>query len=188
MIAGSRRRNHRIGSTIAEAPLALWIVIMAMAFPLLILVMTSLKYAFFWNAARDACKQACSAQTFENPPPSGQSAVAIATSVANAAAASFDGITIIPPVNVFIIRTDLTTGNPEKLAVPNQRLQGSGYAPPDPENYFYSIQVELDGNVEPLIRHPGVGALGIPIPGLTAPFRVSVTSQQPFENTQGLDD
>lgn len=176
------------GTTIAEAPLALWIIILSMAFPLLILVMTSVKYGFFWNAARDACKQASQAQTFENPPPNGGlSAVATANSVATTAANSFSGITLVPPVNVFIIRTDLVSGVDTKLPVPNQRLVG-GDAPPDPEQYYYAIQVELNGTVEPFIRHPGLTQMGPSIPGLTTAFPVSVKSQFPFENVQGLDD
>lgn len=182
----TRLKKIRVGTTIAEAPLALWIIILGMAFPLLILVMTSVKYGLFWNAARDACKQACQAQTFEQPPPNGGlSAVDTANQVATAAAASFSGITIVPPVQVYIIRTDLTSGVDQKMPVPNQRLNGTD-APPDPDKYYYAIQVELDGTIDPFLNHPGL--TGIPIPGLTTSFPVRVTSQQPFENIQGLDD
>jgi hypothetical protein len=188
MIADRTRfRKKRVGTSIAEAPLALWIIILGMAFPLLILVMTSVKFGFFWNAARDACKQACQAQTFEQPPPTGgTSAVDTANTVANAAAASFSGITIVPPVQVYIIRTDLVTNVDQKMPVPNQRLMGAD-APPDPDRYYYAIQVELDGTVDPFINHPGLMD-NLPIPGLTTSFPVHVTSQQPFENIQGLDD
>ncbi|MDZ4838343.1 MAG: hypothetical protein SGJ27_31560 [Candidatus Melainabacteria bacterium] len=187
MISGRTRvRNKRVGTTIAEAPLALWIIIMAMAFPLLILVMTSVKYGLFWNAARDACKQACQAQTFEQSGPTGSlSAVQTAGSVATAAASSFSGITI-SNIEVFIIRTDLITGIDQKMPV-NLKLANAD-APPDPEKYYYAIQVELDGVVEPFIQHPGVANSGLAIPGLTTSFPIRVTSQQPFENIQGLDD
>lgn len=189
MISGCTRFKKRrvVGTSIAEAPLALWIIILGMAFPLLIIVMTSVKYGFFWNAARDACKQACQAQTFEAAPPNGgQSAMATAISVANAGAASFSGITITS-TDVYIIRTDLVTGIDEKITPPNVKLSGSGYSPPDIDKYYYAIQVELNGTVEPFIQHPG-GIGGLDIPGLTSSFPVKVTSQQPFENIQGLDD
>lgn len=189
MIAGSktRLRKKRVGTSIAEAPLALWIIILGMTFPLIILVMTSVKFGFFWNAARDACKQACQAQTFEVASATGApSAVDTANTVATAAAASFSGITIVPPIQVYIIRTDLVTNADEKLPVPNQRLLG-GNAPPDPDRYYYAIQVELDGMIDPLLSHPGLMD-NLPIPGLTTSFPVRVTSQQPFENIQGLDD
>jgi hypothetical protein len=179
-------RFRRAGTTIAEAPLALWIIILAMAFPLLILVMTSVRFGFFWNAARDACKQACQAQRFESMVPAdGTSAVEIANTVASAAAASFSGISIVS-TQVFIIRTDLTTGVDEKMP-PNLKLTVPD-APPDPDKYYYAIQVELDGTIEPFINHPGLTQWGPPIPGLTTSFPVSVSSQQPFENIQGLDD
>jgi uncharacterized MAPEG superfamily protein len=181
-----RIRFRKAGTSIAEAPLALWIIILAMLFPLLILVMTSVRFGFFWNAARDACKQACQAQRFESmAAPDGTSAVEIANSVAAAAAGSFSGITIVS-TQVFIIRTDLTTGVDQKMPV-NLKLTFPD-APPDPDKYYYAIQVELDGNIEPLINHPGLTQSGPSIPGLTTAFPVSVSSQQPFENIQGLDD
>src|SRR5579885_362951 len=189
MAVGRKTKRNLIGTSMAEMPLALWIVIMAMAFPLIVMVMLSVKFGFFWNAARDACKQAASAQTFKNAPPDGTlSAMDTAESVANMAASSFSGISLVPGpdgrvAQVSIIKTDLTTQTPSVLSA-DQPLSGAN-APPDPENFYYSIQVQLTGDIQPFIQHPGVQFGGPQVPGLTAPFRVTCSSQFPFENVQG---
>ena len=176
----------------AEMPLALWILILGIAFPLIIMIMMTVKFGLFWNAARDACKQAVQAQTFSGPPPQGGlSAIDTAENVANNAASSFTGITLLPGpdgrmAQVRILKTDLITGNTTILAL-NQKLTGSE-APADIENFYYAIQVVLEGQIEPFLNHPGIDLSAAPVPGLTVPFRVTVSSQFPFENVQGLDD
>lgn len=183
-----RTLKTKRGTSLAEAPLALWIILITMAFPLLILVMTSIKFAFFWNAAREAAKAAAATQTFQVNQPSGAlSAVNTATNMANLASNAFSGITLMNPVKVFIIRTDLTTNADYKFPTPNVKLSPPD-APPDPEKYYYSIQVVLDGRVEPFLQHPGFQSIGVAIPGLTTSYPIQVSSQFPFENLQGLDD
>lgn len=188
----TKYRRLNSGTTMAEMPLALWILILGIAFPLIIMIMMTVKFGFFWNAARDACKQAVQAQTFSGAPPQGGlSAIDTAENVATSAASMFSGITLLPGADgrmaqVRILKTDLISGTTTTLAL-NQRLTG-GDAPPDPDQFYYAVQVVLEGQIEPFMNHPGVDLSGAPVPGLTVPFRVSVSSQFPFENIQGLDD
>src|ERR1700679_894454 len=53
------------GTTMAEMPVALWLLIL-MCFPLIIVATSSLRFGFFWNAAREAAMQAAKCQTFQN--------------------------------------------------------------------------------------------------------------------------
>ena len=97
------------------------------------------------------------------------------------AANSFNGISIIGPVQVYILQTDVSSGvqtqNPVRQKLP---------AAADTDKNIYEIQVQLDGQVEPLIRYPVTGMFGA-IPGLTGPFPVTVKAQYSCEIPQGLD-
>lgn len=164
----------------AELPLAIWLVILCFAFPLLILATLSIRYGFFWNAAREACTQAAHCQTFlANTAVGGTSAVNTANNVASTAASAFTGITMTS-CDVIIISSTIPGGVITRGA-PGAKLA----SPADPENNQYTIEVALTGQVEPLIRQSG-GVMG-QIVGLTAPFPVKVTWQNAFENTQGLN-
>ena len=57
-----RKRSNR-GTTIAEMPLALWIILM-ICFCCLILCTETIRFGFFWNACREAAQQAAKCQTF----------------------------------------------------------------------------------------------------------------------------
>jgi hypothetical protein len=164
----------------AEMPAALWLLIL-MAFPLIIVATSSLRFGFFWNACREAAMQAAKCQTFQNNSSVGISSVNAATAWANQAAGSFNGISITPPVNVYIMSTNVITGVTTKNAV-NTALPAAA----DTANNIYDIQVELNGQIQPLVPVPMAGIAG-PIPGLTGPFPVVVRSQYTSEVPQGLN-
>jgi len=172
--------RYQRGTTMAEMPAALWLLIL-MAFPLIIVATSSLRFGFFWNACREAAAQAAKCQTFQNNSSVGISAVNTAAAWATQAAGSFSGITIIPPVNVYIMSTNVisgvTTKNPANTALP---------AAADTANNIYDIQVELNGQIQPLVTVPMAGIAG-PIPGITQPFPVVVRSQYTSEVPQGLN-
>jgi len=162
----------------AEMPVALWIMIL-MCFPLLVIATSSLRFGFFWNACREAAQQAAKCQTFQVDSSAGPSSVTMANTWAAKAAGSFSGLTMTA-VDVYIVTTNVTSqattksGNGQKLA-----------AAADIANNLYSIQVELDGQIQPLIP-AGMGFFGN-IPGLTGPFPVVVRSQYSAEVPQGLN-
>jgi hypothetical protein len=168
------------GTTIAEMPAALWLLIL-MCFPLIIVATSSLRFGFFWNAAREAAMQAAKCQTFQTDSTVGISSVNTADAWANKAAGSFNGITIIPPVNVYVMSTDVTSGVTTKGTSRTALVNAA-----DTANNIYDIQVEINGQIEPLTRVPFAGVMG-PIPGITGPFPVVVRSQYTAEVPQGLN-
>ena len=170
------RRQH--GTTLAEMPLALWIIAI-MCFTLLILAVETMRFGFFWNACREAAAQAAKCQTFQNDSSIGPSAVTTATTWASKATSAFTGLTL-NAVHVYILQSDVnattTVQNPDSIALATAA---------DTTQYIYEIQVELDGQIEPIVPL-GAGVFGS-IPGLTGPFPVVVRSQYAAEDPQGLN-
>lgn len=172
------RRRTGTGTTIAEMPVALWLIIV-MCFPMLVLATSSIRFAFFWNAAREAATQASKCPTFQNDTSVGISAINTADLWATRATSGFPGITVTPPVNVYIVQTNVVSGITSR-GTSRQRLASAA----DTDNNIFDIQVEISGQIEPLLR---VQLGGLSIPGLTDPFPVVVRSQSSVENPQGLD-
>ena len=167
------------GTTIAEMPLALWIIIM-MCFCMLILATESMRFGFFWNACREAAQQAAKCQTFLLNSSVGPSACNTASTWAQTASSSFTGITLVQPVNVYILSTNVISGvqtkNPSWTPLP---------VAADTTNNIYDIQVELNGQIAPLIAF-SQSYFGN-VPGLTVPFSITVRSQYTSEVPQGLN-
>jgi hypothetical protein len=159
-------------------PMALWIIICGICFPLLMLAIITVRYGFFWNACRQAAQQAAKCPTFQNDSSQGISSVNTADKVASMSADSFNGIAIVNPVHVYILRRDVAAGtstqNPDRTKLA---------AAADTDNNIYEVQVVLNGLIAPLVP---VSSLGN-IPGLTSPFPVTVSAQYSCEVPQGLD-
>src|SRR5258708_27980380 len=60
----SRSRCQPHGTTIAEVPLGLWIIFVGIGFPLFILASLTIRFALFYEAAREAAQSASQAQTY----------------------------------------------------------------------------------------------------------------------------
>lgn len=182
----SRYRRRRHGNSMIELPLALWIILVCLALPLIMLATMAIRYGFFWNAAREAAQNAAKCQTFlvDDASAGMISSVNTARFWAVRSAQSFTGITLGPiPGNgcqVFILWTDVggTTGN--------QPADTPLGAAADPTNFVYTIQVQLTGSFDPLLPMPG-GIFGFGVPGLTAPAPVMVLSTAGSEVPQGLN-
>ncbi|HEY9731032.1 MAG TPA: hypothetical protein V6C89_03920 [Drouetiella sp.] len=177
----SQRNHHRRsdgGTTLAEMPLALWIIIVGICFPILMLAIMTVRYGFFWNACRQAAQQAAKCPTFQNDSSQGKSAVNTADTVASMAASSFNGISIVNPVHVYIVQTDVSAGSTSTNA-DRQMLAAAA----DTDKNIYEIQVSLDGLVAPIVPISTFGN----IPGLTSPFPVNVKAQYSCEVPQGLN-
>jgi hypothetical protein len=167
------------GTTLAEMPLALWIVIM-MCFSLLILATETLRFGFFWNACREAALHAAQCPTFVYDTSLGKSACNTATSWATLASSSFSGITLVGPVNVYIMQTDVYSGITTKSMSRVPLVTAV-----DTSHNIYDIQVELNGQIDPLVPF-GQSWFGS-VPGLCAPIPVTVHSQYTAEVPQGLN-
>jgi hypothetical protein len=166
------------GTTMAEMPLALWIIL-TLCFALLILATETMRYGFFWNACREAAQQASQCQTFQNNSAIGLSSVTTANNAANNAASAFNGITITS-INVYIVSTNVASGvtlvNPRNIKLVTAA---------DINSNIYDVMVELNGQIEPIVPM-AAGVFG-PIPGLTGPYPVVVRSQYKSEVPQGLN-
>jgi hypothetical protein len=175
----SRRRHRRTsGTTIAEMPVALWIIVF-LCFAMLVFACQTVRFGFFWNACREAAQQAAKCQTFKNDSSTGPSAVNMATTFATQAASSFSGLTITA-IEVHIMSTNVTSGLSTQYPS-DQQLPAAA----DTTQNIYDIQVVLKGQVEPLIRDTFGGLINLP--GLSAPIPVVVSSQYNSEVPQGLN-
>ena len=179
----SKTRCPPRGTTIAELPLALWIIFVGIGFPLFILATITLRFALFYQAARESALQASQSQTFFLDPAAPSTAlscvhqaVQTATQVQN----SFSGFTI-NSTNVYIITTPVTTSGAGTPVVtgPNTPLLVV-----DTDLNMYQIRVVVAGVVQPLVALP-TPFFGN-IPGLTQGFPVTVSEERVFENPDGL--
>jgi len=176
--------RRRAATTMAELPLGLWIVFVGIGFPLFILATLSVRFALFWQAAREASQAACQAQTFYNNPPfpaKALSAVNAAGATAQSVLNTFPGCKLTQPVQVWIVITPISSSGmlPPSLYGPNMALSAV-----NTDLNMYQIRVVLTGKVEPLITMP-LAYFGN-IPGLTQAFPTSIAEERVFENPDGL--
>jgi len=183
-----------VGTTIAELPAGLWIIFMGICMPLLCLILTTVRFGLFWEAAREAADAACQAQSYLATSPSSSpgampqsSSIALAQNTAVNVAALFPGVTINPDdVQCFIIVTPLAnTGSPNlsqasTVIGPNTALT----TPVDTSQNLYQERVDVSGQLAPMLSVPIVlfGA----IPGLNQPLPVKISMVRVFENPQGV--
>lgn len=175
-IKQSRRRNSH-GSFIAEAPVALWLLLVVFMFPFLDLAAATIRYTFVVMASRDAAHAASRAKSYmANTSGSELSAVNIARSQAIATASAFSEITV-DNVTTRILITDLNSRQITSQTAPLAQ-------PADTSNFLYQIETVVSGQINPLLTFDG-GILP-DIPGLSAPIPISVASREICENPQGL--
>lgn len=175
---GSRCR----GTTLAELPMGLWVIFVGMGMPLICLMLTVARYVVFMEAANQAVNLAAQAQQYYSSSGS-SSAVTQAQDQAVAVASSFSGLTISPEnVKCYIVVTPLSSGNSSGNSAiygPNTMLT----KPADPTQNLYQVQVNITGQIQPIISMPGYF---MAIPGLNAPLTVQTAMTRVFENPSGL--
>lgn len=170
------RNNH--GSYIAEAPIALWLLLVVFMFPFVDLAAATIRYTFIVMASRDAAHAASRAKSYLSDTSGSElSAVNLARNQAIATASGFSEITV-NSVTTRILITDLgsklVTSQTAPLATPA-----------DTSNNLYQIETVVSGQINPLLTFDA-GILP-DIPGLSAPIPVSVASREICENPQGLN-
>ncbi len=176
------RNTHRRGlrgSLMADAPLAIWFLIIGVTLPLIDLVMITVRSGFLIMSARDAAHVAARCKSFQTPVSADQpSVVGAADAQARFAASRFSEITV-NSVESWILITDLDT---EVTTRQNTRLT----EPADTNEFVYQIEVIVRGQANPLVRY-NAGIFGN-IPGLTAPVPVNAVAREFAEFPGGLDD
>ncbi len=183
------------GLTIAELPAGLWIIFVGIGMPLLCLVLTTVRFGLFWEAAREASDAACQAQSYASTKDSsGDSqagAIIMAQNMAVNIASMFPGVNISSDdVNCYIIITPLANmqavGNPANnnsaatVVGPNTALTTA----PDTTLNLYQIRVDVNGKIQPVL--PLNFRIFGAIPGLTTYLPVTISMIRVMENPQGL--
>jgi hypothetical protein len=171
-------KNYRRpkGHFLADAPIAIWIVIILLFVPLLdfsaVLLRSSLLYVAVHNAARNAAK----ARTFLAPLAGQPSATQLATTTVDNVAALWSGVTI-NSVLAEIVITDISTDVVSRQSSPLT-------TPANDATNTYQLEVTVTGTVFPLVTF-NIGLFGA-VPGLTQPIVVTMSDRQYVENPQGL--
>jgi Flp pilus assembly protein TadG len=167
-----RSTRNRQGSTMADTPIALWLLFLGLMFPLMDLASITMRYTFLLAAARDGAFAGSREQTFTL-------ADAALKAKINQTAASFTGITVNN------ITTNVVTTNISSKAVTRQPTKLA--APANPTTNLYQIEAQVQGTIEPFINMGGITSIVPNVPGVTAPVTTSVTCREYFENPQGLN-
>lgn len=170
------RKNR--AAALAETPLAIWVTIFGLFFPLFALATCLLRYSFLMTAAHEAAYDAAISKTFSTDvSATDPCAVNAAVAKANSVAANFNGITI-QSVSTRIIQNDSQTNNMQVYSV---KLQN----PADTSRYVYLLETTVVGSIMPIVS--GQSGMFGTVPGLTAPMVVQATSRKVAENPQGLN-
>jgi hypothetical protein len=175
--AGRTRRGCR-GTAIAEFAPTIWLLFSIFTFPLLAFATIGLRYMFFVNAARLTAASASQSKSFLTNVSSTQlSAVNDANLIAKQSVQGFSGVTLNT------ITTQIVVCNFSSGAITRQTTALVQAA--DTSANSYNIEILMNGQINPFITVPK-GVLGS-VPGLTAPFVITVRAAMFAENPQGLN-
>lgn len=178
MLKSSKTCRRSRGSFIAEAPFAIWILLILFTFPFLDLATVLLRYTFIVSATRDGVHAAAQSKTFfSNASASSLSAVNNAPAAVARTAALFNEIQV-NSVQARILATNINNQQVSIYTIPLAQ-------PADETNYLYEIETIVQANVNPLINM-NIGILPS-IPGLTSPVPVTVSAREYCEYPQGLN-
>ena len=168
-------QRQQTGAIAAEYVAAIMFLFLVLTFPLMNLATVSYKYNLVVNAVHNACHVAMTASSFDNPTTGIR---AIVPRAINAELGPVRGITI-NKINYRINHVNIKT-----QVVTNETWKTKLATAPNPDEQ-YSIEVVVEATCEPVVQMSATGFIP-PIPGLTAPARYVVSSQQLVENLQGL--
>jgi Flp pilus assembly protein TadG len=166
------RTRNDWGSNAVEFPVALFIFLIVMVFPLIDLASLFVGASAVVNAARVAASQAARQPDYTSAE---NKAMDVASGL------STNGTKITPDhVDVVFLRTALDGSGAETLAPPVEPDKV------DRTKYIYQIQVTVTGRVTPLVVL-STSLLG-EIKGVTVPLVITTGSTATFENPKGLSD
>ena len=167
-------------SSIAELPVAIFIMFMILLLPLIDLSVIAYRTSFIHSACHNAVHSAARAKTFKENGSNGElSSINIAKRDALATKANgLAGVNFSDSdVTVVIIGTPTKVGKPAvRTSQPLQTVEQ--------KDYLYQLEVQVTGTVDPLITLSD--NLFGQVPGLTIPFPVTATYRQFSEHPSGL--
>ena len=165
-----------------ELPAGLSMMFIGIFFPQLCLVLITVRFTLFLEAAREAGDVASSAQTYMDTTVS-YGAITQARNKVISVSNMFPGITINPDtgVNCYVVTTPLgSTSAASVVTGPNTALNTAV----DPSTNLYQIRIDITGQISPVVNFPS-NIFGN-VPGLTSPFPVTTSVIRVLENPQGL--
>lgn len=162
----------------AELPLAIWVLFIAITMPMIDLATISLRSTFLVAAAHEAAHAASRTKTFkvpidENTP----SAQALATTTVTDAMKRFSEVKATSTVTSMVV-TSISDGSTTRRTTPLTQ-------PADINNNTYTIEVVVTGEVNPLFTFNN--SLFGHLPGLTGPITISCAAEELSEYPQGLN-
>lgn len=169
--------RQRVGSSIAEFPVVIFVFLLVLIFPLIDLVTLFMGVSSVHSACRNAAVEGARAPSFAtNVSPTRLSATNQAKSIASGL--STQGVSITPDdVQVRALRVRIADGR-------SQPITPSPDLAIDTTQNIYQIEVTVTGRVTPLVMLSST--LFGNVPGLTQPLVVTTTSTATFENPDGL--
>jgi len=179
-------RTQRGASYITEFPLAIMVLLVVVAFPLLCLATITLRISLLSSIAKDLAHAASKAETFQTAQGGKPSACDIVKDLAPRLASNYPGITFVgdpSQLQPSIVILDSSDPNSQPdVRDPGVKLTDSD--PIDTSRYVYMIRVDVPAQVDPLIKLNS-DMLGN-IPGLTTPIPITQEGMENFENAPGL--
>jgi hypothetical protein len=189
-----RKSRSLHGSVTAETACVLYVLFLFMVFPLLDLGAIGLRTFFLWFACNQSAMAGSKGTKWSTGNVAGttdyaKSIQTQATSAATSVAGMFSGIKIssgYPKFTVIlraIAHSDTSVNQASATTI--SYINGAGLpltAPMDTSQYIPILRVQILGTVQPFIPIP----FFVAIPGLTAPFTLSIVSDQQIEDAQAL--
>ncbi len=183
----SKLRKRR-GHSIAELGPAIFMVLLIMIFPMACLASLGMRYTLMFYAVRDAAREASRSTQFITDASAYQKsaknrALQVVNLFSNGTGAN--GLKLVS-CNTYAHVINIGTGAITRYGPAAPIPAG---IPIDPINNVYNITVQVQALIEPLFEG-GWGwtgyRSGAGIPGLTAPFPVTITCASMCEKPQGL--
>ena len=172
--------RNALASSIAELPVAIFIMFLILLMPLIDLATIAFRTSFIHSACHNAVHSAARAKTFKENGDKGElSSINIAKR--DALATKENGLAGVDfadkDITITIIGTPTkTTKSPIRTDSPLTSVEQ--------KDYLYQIEVQVSGTVEPLVTLSS-DFFG-KVPGLTVPFPVTATYRQFSEHPAGL--
>jgi hypothetical protein len=173
----SQRRHRKKGSILAEFPAAMYVIFFGMLLPLIGLTVIGYRVACVYFAVRDSCYKAAKSGTFGSlliP----NSAVYNANAAWTTDTAAWSGIATNSTETIYIV-THPINGSAETV----QAVKLA--APPNTTLNMYFIRLTASAQIQPFFYSSSWMGLGA-VPGLNAPFPLTITYQYYAENPTGL--
>ena len=149
-------------------PAGLWFLFVGFALPMICLASMLLRASFFYFAVRDTCYKAAKSQSFTQ-------AQTNANAAWTADVAAWTGLSGTQTTQIVV--QSLSTNNQTTSTVP--------LATVDTQNNLYFIKIIGTGTISPLVAMTAP-PFGLNIPGLTAPYNLTMIDQKYAENPNGL--